>query len=448
MEIFNNFNLPNQATEYQSQTLMTVLYVDNFRGFESSYIPLKTVNFFVGENSTGKSSVLKLIGILSSQGFWRYNIFGEKETALGNFAEIITLGSEKAHFEVAFIGPKYQSSDTHSAIKIRFIEKDGYPTPKEISYKDNCVNLQITIEGRFLKYRYQLSDPKTPVFGGIDDFRDWIKDNQLYSSSFQRVSLDITSPLPILRQLERVILTENSNKVYIDSVDIAIPYMLDNVAWFAPSVAAPEKVYNLVQLVFSPTGEHFATLLRDIIEGPNVKAILNRFGQDSGLYEDIEIINLKTTSEDAFEIRVTVGHKKLNIANVGYGVSQILPFILEAVARPDYTWLLSQQPETHLHPRAQTAVGEFIFKSNQIDHQKFILETHSDYIIDRYRIRLNKAFKKKEQYETGQVLFFSRNIMGNQVSIIDIQPDGSYAAEQPEEFRDFFLNEQLNLLTI
>jgi len=427
---------------------MTILYIDNFRGFQSTYIPLREINFFVGENSTGKSSILKLLGILSSQGFWRYNIFGEKETSLGNFSEIITQGSDKAYFEIAFVGTKSETSAVHSAVKFRFIEKDGYPVPKEISYRDDLINLQVTIEGRLLKYRYQMLGPEEADLQDVVDFKNWIGGNNLKSEIFKRTNLDVTSSLAILRQLQIIISLDKNKSHKKASVNISAPEMLTKVAWFAPSVVAPEKVYNLMPLVFTSTGLHFATLLQDIIEGPNVKQILSRFGKDSGLFDDVNVKKLDTIADDAFEIQITIGNKKLNLVNVGYGVSQILPLILEAIARPDGTWLSCQQPETHLHPRAQAAFGEFIFKSNQLDHQKFIVETHSDYIIDRYRLRLKRAIKEDQKSQGGQVAFFHSKNNQNYVELIDIQPDGSYADKQPAEFRDFFLTEQLNLLRL
>ncbi len=49
---------------------LPTLYIDNFRGFDDTYIPLKEVNFFVGENSTGKTSILSLINLLYDYSFW------------------------------------------------------------------------------------------------------------------------------------------------------------------------------------------------------------------------------------------------------------------------------------------------------------------------------------------------------------------------------------------
>jgi hypothetical protein len=49
---------------------MEKLYLDNYRGFTNQYIEIRDVNFFIGENSTGKSSVLSASNILFNQDFW------------------------------------------------------------------------------------------------------------------------------------------------------------------------------------------------------------------------------------------------------------------------------------------------------------------------------------------------------------------------------------------
>ena len=49
---------------------MKCIFVDNFRGFKETIVPLKDVNFLVGENSTGKSSLLGLIKLINSPRFW------------------------------------------------------------------------------------------------------------------------------------------------------------------------------------------------------------------------------------------------------------------------------------------------------------------------------------------------------------------------------------------
>jgi predicted ATPase len=76
--------------------------------------------------------------------------------------------------------------------------------------------------------------------------------------------------------------------------------------------------------------------------------------------------------------------------------------------------------------------------------KRFIIETHSDYIIDRFRQRQKKANVKSDAH----VLFFSRNDGKNVAHSIKIDNSGAYAENQPQEFREFFITEAMENLGI
>jgi len=449
---------------------MPILYLDNFRGFNAKYLPLRNVNFFVGENSTGKTSILKLLGIISSPSFWRHNVFGEEKegTSLGTFSEIISSITNKGYFEIGFIDRKKNDLDKFCGYKFRFIEGTNFPLVKEIRYIENGLELQATIEEDLLKYRYIASD-NIAICSGHDEvfFKGWIESNNLIDKAFKRVVLDSKSLTQIIFQLQALINFEQHNSAnnseVVDSIKIGFPNILNTMAWFAPTVASPTNTYQQQPLIFEPTGSHIPSVLREIMPNPDVQKILSKFGQDSGLFESLIVKNPAVNNEEMMEFREsaangfelqfslsTTTHKMLNIVNVGYGVSQILPLVVETIARPDRSWIVGQQPETHLHPRAQAALGEFIYKSHVEDEQNFILETHSDYIIDRFRIKLNASLKDKSSVKTNisQVVFFTRSDKRNDFALVGIGSDGSYSENQPDDFREFFFKEQLNLLRI
>jgi len=438
---------------------MPILYVDNFRGFQAKFLPLKNINFFVGENSTGKTSILRLLGVISSPSFWRHNVFGENETYLGNFSEIISNSSEKEYFEVALLDRKKSEANKFCGYKFRFIEEVNFPAIKEIRYIDENLEFQATIDGDFLKYRFE-SNKTIKIINDNDTkfFTNWINSNRLIDKVLKRKPINSKSLMQIIFQLQSLINLDlynpTINAFFTENLDIGLPSILNNMAWFAPTVAVPTKTYTRNPLVFDAMGNHIPSVLLEIILNEDVQKILKKFGQDSGLFEGLNVKELGDEKNDAFELQFSIGdsnNQMLNIMNVGYGISQVLPLIVEAIARPDNSWIACQQPETHLHPRAQAALGEFIFKSNKIDKQNFILETHSDYIIDRFRLRLNSSLKdnSSNKESISQVVFFSRNhLNANNFDIIQIEHDGSYSEEQPDSFRNFFFNEQLNLLRI
>lgn len=140
---------------------------------------------------------------------------------------------------------------------------------------------------------------------------------------------------------------------------------------------------------------------------------------------------------------ISLNGTELRICDVGYGVSQSLPIVVDIFARSASYWYAIQQPEVHLHPKAQAALGDLICQMAEEEKKKFFIETHSDYLIDRFRLRYGAAELDNLECQT---LFFERHKTGNRVTPIDILPNGDYSDDQPAAFRDFFIKEQMALL--
>lgn len=73
---------------------------------------------------------------------------------------------------------------------------------------------------------------------------------------------------------------------------------------------------------------------------------------------------------------------RVSIADVGFGVSQIFPVILEGLKMPARNTLLLEQPEIHLHPDLQMQLADF-FVALALSGKRIIVETHSDHIVNR-----------------------------------------------------------------
>jgi predicted ATPase len=115
------------------------------------------------------------------------------------------------------------------------------------------------------------------------------------------------------------------------------------------------------------------------------------------------------------------------------------------MARHKGAWFAIQQPEVHLHPRAQAAFGDVLFEMASVDNKCFLIETHSDYLIDRFRMSYRRRRTKKPD---SQVLFFERKSKFNHVTSLPISSSGELPEAQPESYRAFFIREQLDLLGI
>lgn len=435
---------------------MPVIYFDNFRGFEKTFLPLEKVNFLIGENSTGKTSILKLIKIVSNPRFWIFQDFNSDEVELGYFNELVSYGSKKKSFEIGVLGDNVDKEKGISAMKFKFTEKEGQPLLSELWMIDKKINIQASVKEGVVKYRYEKVDlDLITEENKLRYFKIWIEKNGLKGKNYHRNKF--SSPMfhnSLLFQIQAIIETKiQKTKKEEEIHSFNVPSFLQDIAWLAPIRTEPKRTYDSYKISFSPDGTHAPYLLKNLLSSSKnknkVKSILEKFGSDSGLFDKIAINNLGKSSTSPFEIHVYFGNKPLKITNVGYGVSQILPVVIEVIARRDGTWFAIQQPEIHLHPKGQAAFGDFVIKSLIEESKNFIIETHSDFLVDRFRIKKSKYNKdKSSDYLNSQIVFFKRTETGNELACIPIDKNGEYPDDQPKEFRDFFIKEQLELLNL
>lgn len=92
-------------------------------------------------------------------------------------------------------------------------------------------------------------------------------------------------------------------------------------------------------------------------------------------------------------LRVQQKEVLLDITDVGFGVSQILPIIIQGFLSKTNSITLIEQPEIHLHPKMQADLADlfigFIQNKNKQAYKKIIVETHSEYLLKRLRRRIS-----------------------------------------------------------
>ena len=79
--------------------------------------------------------------------------------------------------------------------------------------------------------------------------------------------------------------------------------------------------------------------------------------------------------------------RSVTMADVGFGVSQLLPILMLGLRASPQSLLLFEQPEIHLHPRLQANLADF-FLALAADGKRIVIETHSDHFINRLRRRI------------------------------------------------------------
>jgi len=429
----------------------------NFRGFDDAHIPLRRVNFLVGENSTGKSSLLSVLSAIANPHFVSQPnsvISGRLDEYFGGahesntFDDLVSASSADRSFFELGIFDTIDTIGNFRASLYRFCADDG--SPKLCLYKLFIGNklIEIDLSGSVAKYRI---DECRTIARPAEDIRECLRRADSCSSKSKMKDSGVPSEAPLMIILNRV----EQNLSFRGERDLPFgdPLLMHGrlLTSIAPIRSAPQRFYESISPGYSPEGRHTPVLLRRFLKSGSDSSkfaeSLRAFGKASGLFETIFPHSFGDDPRAPFEIVVKLSAAEVGVKNVGYGVAQALPLIVEFLADEGRRDFSVQQPEVHLHPRAQAALGGLIYSVARTG-KGFFVETHSDYLIDRFRISLSSD-KARSKKPLAQVLFFSRSRDGrNNIFPIKISPDGSYPSDQPEEFREFFINEQIKLLGI
>ena len=141
--------------------------------------------------------------------------------------------------------------------------------------------------------------------------------------------------------------------------------------------------------IIAPKSEDsFNEVNEDNIYEAKFSTILNSWMNYLGLGE----VKLDDTKSELVKVKIN----NSNIADVGFGVSQLLPILTEGIFMSHSQTLLLEQPEIHLHPKMQMRMADFLL-SLCMQNKSVIVETHSDHFINRL-IRRYMEDEKNRKY--------------------------------------------------
>jgi predicted ATPase len=126
-----------------------------------------------------------------------------------------------------------------------------------------------------------------------------------------------------------------------------------------------------------------------------------------------------------------IGNRTL--ADVGFGVSQLLPIIVADLQLVDNSALIMSQPETHLHPSIQAELGTYFVKQVNQSEKQYIVETHSEYLITRLR---RNAATEPDDHKYFTIVFVERDAKeGTSYRTVHVNEMGDLS-EWPKGFFD------------
>ena len=436
---------------------MDTLILEDFRCFAGPVepIPIRPLTLLVGENSTGKTSFLAAVRAAYDLRIGQSPDFNEEPFHLGSYDQIANYRGGRAGRAKSFVIGQSLSLEQPQSPRLR-----SYRRPRRSAQS----RIKVSITARFRSTADQPALSEFQVSSGKYEVLIQLTANTQQAVSFStggrvinRQNVDAASSWLRLGRSEvldyiRVARSYMRDDGVVISPDDreGINLLTDLISYnaeprpyaFAPIRTSPQRTYEPAKEVRDPEGAHIPQALVRLLDNGDNSDFRNRieeFGKDSGLYSSIGIRKLGRLGSDPFQIEVKQpgGGRARNLVDVGYGVSQAIPIIADAVSTEPGTTLLIQQPEVHLHPRAQAAIGSFFAQLADSRRNRLVVETHSDYLVDRVRMEV-----RDERIKASDVviLYFEQGSHGVDIHPIEIDARG-HPLEVPPGYRSFFLEE-------
>jgi predicted ATPase len=422
-------------------------YLDNFRGFQDTCVGLKDVNFLVGENSSGKTSLINALTIMSYYRFWTDAVITD-EIEFKTFSDLHSVNATRDYFTLGSI------NDGNTIHLYSFANDDGLATGfREIIYTaDHELCIIAKKPAKLLSHFCNsfIANANDKLLSELLDYADTVDKKNEWGFTSSEHYPDTSIPFHAIKTLLRLGKETSFFADFFKKADVDI-FPAGTSTFLAPIRAKPQAIYSGGKKSFSAEGSHIPFMIKELLFDEKfspayVQKMLGDYGKDSGLFDSLDVKRFGNDKTDPFELLIKKDENTYKVSLVGYGVSQILPIIMEML-QPKSGLFSIQQPEVHLHPKAQSAFGEFLYKAAL--HEKetlFVVETHSDYIIDRFRYQM----KESENNASAQILFFKNDGEHNNITPIKIQNNGKYNTESEafEDFRSFFIDESFRVMEI
>ena len=345
--------------------MIRYLQIENLKSLRHTpMVKLGILTLLTGANGRGKSSFVQSILMLSQS--LRNSVQHTPESLLangdwlnlGDFKDVLTVDREKDQFVIHF-----KTDDEHDAeYRLTYIQSDINPAYGKL------VSMEVD---------------------GEETFSQNVSYNNLGPESENVLTAPVFSGYTSLLNLQKIFYVAAWRNAASNEI-VANTAFLD---------CQGKNVLNFILR----KDEHFRNALQEalsrILDGATFK-----------LENDGTILHLFMDAVD--------NGNRFNPINVGYRYSYIITLITAILSAEKGDLLIIENPEAHLHPKAQSKMMELLVDKAKETGFQVIMETHSDHIVNSGLLGVNR---KNFATEDLQIVFFDRAINSNDAVVSNLE---------------------------
>lgn len=371
--------------------MITEIEIKNFKSISNFLLRPAALNLLTGVNSTGKSSMLQAL-LLLRQSYMHGTLTrpGNKGLLLSNGDGYVDLGT--------FTDVINDKSKSEDPILIRV----AYDSVRDY---------------RFQSELYSVDNRDRALIPGKFTFGEFSESDAIFADKFQYLSAERLGPQDYYPRLA------GENKELGKDGRYA-SHFIDKYG--NGTLPTPSLAWRYIQSETAlPLRLHINEWMSEISEGIEVLTEENR---------QTNSVKLSYRYKSASGIPT----KDRRPQNVGYGLTQALSLIVGILSSAPGDLIILENPEIHLHARAQSVLGRLIARAAGAGIQIFI-ETHSDHILNGILIACKSGDIAHDQIKT---LFFEKTSdrIGLNIEDINILPGGKIRKAPPGFFDQYRLD--------
>ncbi len=413
--------------------MLTELSIRNFKAWrDTGTIRLAPLTVFFGSNSAGKTSLLQFLLMLrqTAESPDRHRVLhpGDKNTPveLGTFRDLVFEHELANGIEFGLVWKLPEPMIVRDPLKGDTIEGGRIRFEAKVASDAKGASQQVQ------RFKYSLENGSSSLSVQMTPAGNSMSQYDLSASGYELVRKQqrvwkLPPPIRFYAFPDEVG-AYYQNAGFTSDLALELEKQVKRLQYLGPLREYPARSYIWSGEVPEHVGWRgeraveamLAAASRSIGPGPRKRVqpfqgVVAKWLKDLGLLQSFEVRQIAAHRKE-YEVMVRAGSTKesVNLPDVGFGVSQVLPVVVQCFYANPHTSVILEQPEIHLHPRVQTALADLFIEAIQSREDgadrsiQLIVESHSEHFLRRLQTRVAENAVKPEDV----ALYFCRAAEG------------------------------------
>lgn len=393
------------------------LRIKNFKGWkDTGTIDLAPITVLFGSNSSGKSSIGQFLVML------------KQTVRQSDRKTVLLLNGPQASVDLGAVSDVFYDHDIDKDMEFDFKWDMDEKAEIENSNKRERYN-QIVFKGdikvsdpetQYLevnKFEYQLYDEdKLKLSVGMkkeiedDGKRKYVLDSD---SDFKRTKAGrgwkLTEPVKFYGFSDAA-LAYYKDSDFLQDLNLHQEDLFSKFYYLGPMRTKTKRTYSWSGVNPESVGDAGENTIAAILSAKKqekklkfqsthykeFEVVISESLKKMGLIEEYKINKVGERQEYEVKVRIKGSDRYVGLPDVGFGVSQVLPVIVQLFYAPDNSVIFIEQPEIHLHPNAQALLADVMIDAIHMREAgkerkvQIIIETHSEHLLRRFLRRISE----------------------------------------------------------